>query len=562
VGKNIESATAAWEISSEDFIGALCAGTLAKQSEGRSVVVRGDVDLRDNDHTAAIVEIPEVSIIGNLVADGSCALRTCRCGVDGNVTLDGSLIEEFAPKFDPAGSVRGLFSAKECKNLRWISGKFNNDVNLNSSSIVEVGLDFSTSGELYLKGCTSLQKVNCSAWSIIADESSLSEVGSKTSAENFSAQNCSMLETAFPIEGLEWAKYDGSGVKEVPPSFYCDGPVYLNRCKKLRKLSGKMVNLEVSAAPLEQVSDLESDEIIFSECKKIPKNMTRIKAKYVIFDGCAIEKLPPGIPESSSVRIGACPNFSRLPAFWRGGLSLTGLPALEESPAGFHCGGNLDVEDCPNFSKLRGKVGGDLWLLSGLGRLRELGPDLTIVGDLTMSGLSEVEKLRCKIGRDVVAGRSLVIETGPELLVGGDLDLHGCSKLVVVRGKVSGMAMLDDSSVSALGADFECGGDLCVRETEKLTSLNCAVGGRVLASNSSLRKTGPAFQCAKSLNVTGCSNFEIAQGKIGGRVRRDISAPMKRNKETRHHPPGLAKLARPVPSRSSPPPTMTPDPRG
>jgi len=532
----LEEKNEIFRVGVENFLEALADGSLPLQAKGRPIIVQGSVDLRAHPLAPVITEIPEVAITGDLAADNSCALRICRCKVAGSVTMDGSWIEEFTAPSDHAGSVGGIFSAKDCPNLRKVSGKFNNDVYLSGSSIAEVLTDFVSTGELYLKGCMNLCRVDCSAWSIIADESSLREVGPSTAAENFSAQNCASLEAAFPISGLEWAKYNGSAVREVPASFLCDGPVYFNGCKKLRVLSGRMSKVEVSRSPLEEISSLEAEEIIFSECEKIPANMTRVKAKALIFDQCNIKKFPAGIPENASVRIGACPEFYKLPVVWGGGISLTGLPSFEATPVGFRCAGNFDAEDCPNLTRLRGRIGGDLWLLSGLGRLYELGSDLEVAGDLTLSGLTEVKKLDCKVGRDVVAGRAQINETGPKFSVGGDVDLHGCKKLVVVRGKVSGMTMLDDSSVTALGADFECGGDLCLRSAPRLISLNCRVGGRVLANNSSLRKTGPAFQCAKSLNINGCRHFQLSEGKVGGRTIRDRLVNKKEGEGGEVHP--------------------------
>jgi hypothetical protein len=511
-----------FSIGVEDFIITLADGSLEPKAAGRSIVVRGSVDLRDHPLGRVIKEIPEVTITGDLIADRTCELRTCRCRVSGQVTLDGSPVEEFLGQVyaGGAGTVGGMFSARECAGLRRISGKFNNDVDLAESGIVVVGEDFCCSGELGLQGCLRLREVDCVAWSINADGSSLTQVGPNTVVENLSVVNCSSLTVAAPVTGLTWAKYDGSGIREVPPSFRCDGPVYLNGCKKLRSLSGHMLTVEVSGARLDWVADLETSEIIFSNCAKLPENMTRIKAKAICFDHCGIEKFPGGIPEGASVRVGGCRHFSQLPVVWKGGISLTNLPSFTETPRGFRCDKNFDVEDCPSMTRLGGRIGGDLWILSGVGGLRELGEDLQVDGDLTMSGLSEVQRLNCRVGKDVVAGRSQVRETREKFSVGGDADLHGCKKLSVVRGRVGGMAMFDESAVQTIGADFECGGDLCVRGTESLVSLNCSVGGRVLAGNSSLRRTGPAFWCAGNLNITGCERFETVQGVVGGRTRR------------------------------------------
>lgn len=512
-----------YRIGVEDFLIALAAGNLEGGAAGRSIIVQGSVDLRGHPLGVEIREIPKVAITGDLIADHTCALRTCRCKVAGKVTLDGSPIEEFSDHqvyAGKAGTVGGMFSARECMRLRRISGKFNNDVDLAGSGVEDVGVDFSCSGELGLQGCAKLRKVDCIAWSINADGSSLTQIGPNTVAENLSVANCSSLEEATPVNGLTWAKYDGSGIREVPPSFQCNGPVYFNGCKKLRSLSGRMLTVEVSMARLDRVADLEAEEIIFSNCAKVPESMTGIKTNAICFEQCGIEKFPGGTPEGASVRALGCRRFSQLPVVWRGSISLTDLPSLTETPEGFRCGRNLDVEDCPNLTRLRGKIGGDLWMLSGVGRLHELGGDLQVGGDLTISVLSEVQRLSCRVGKDVVAGRSQVRETGEKFSVGGDADLHGCKKLSAVRGKVGGMTMLDESAVQAIGADFECGGDLCVRGTEKLVSLNCSVGGRVLAGNSSLRRTGPAFRCAGNLNIAGCERFETSQGMVGGRMRR------------------------------------------
>lgn len=525
------------EISPERFLGAIAAGTLRSEAGGRGIIVRGSVDLRGHALGGAITEMPDAAITGDLAADGGCALRTCRCRVSGSVTLDGSLIEEFNAKPDRVGSVGGKFSARNCPALRRIAGKFRNDVNLDGSGIGAIGGEFECLGSLGVERCMSLRLIDCRAWSVIADGSALEEIGPNAVVENLCAEDCAGLEKAFPVAGLRWAKYDGSGIREVPPEFRCDGPAYFKRCRKLRKLAGHADKFEVSMAPLERVSGVKAGEIILSECPRLPDNMPGTRAKALVFSRCGIEKFPGGIPEDTCVRVGDCRKFSRLPAFWKGDISLYDLPALRGTPRDFRCEGNFDACDCGAMDHLGGKIGGNLWLMDGTGRLRELGDDLEIGGDLTIAGLAGVRRLNCRVGKDVIAGGSRIRETGGSFFAGGDADFHGCADFSVLRGRVGGMAMLDNSSVLSIGADFECGGDLAVRETRNLVSLNCSVGGKVVATDSSLRRTGPAFRCAKSLNVAGCRHFEGGKGEVGGRTRRSAEAggkakPLRRSAET------------------------------
>lgn len=519
----IKEADELFTIGAEDFLEALMLGNLDELSGGREIIVRGSVDLRRHPLRHVITEIPDAGITGDLAADETCALKVCKARVRGSVMLDGSDIEDFSPEPDLAGGVEwgvtGTVSAKRCARLRRIAGVFNNDVSLDGSGIQAIGADFRCEGELSVEACPKLRLLDCTATTVIADGSSLEATGPNAAIENFTAEGCARLGEATPIHGLRWAKYDGSGITSVHPQFLCQGPAYFKRCRKLASLSGSVRKIEVSMAPLERISGLKTGEAIFTDCKKLPSHFGGFSSATLVFARCALEELPAGIPQDTHVRIGACPNFSRLPSHWRGDISLTQLPSLTETPPGFRCRGKFDAEDCKNLRLLAGTVDGGVRLLTGLPRLQHLGRDLEVGGDLWVSPNAGVLSIGCRVRGSVVARAGTLRETSPELEVEGDGDFHGSRELRMLRGRFGGKVILDESAAMSLGADLEVGGDLHLRETPRLVSLNCTVGGHVMVVDSSLKGTGPAFRCGKAFNARNCPNFDTLQGKVGGKTR-------------------------------------------
>lgn len=492
---------------------------LSELSGGRKIIVEGSVDLRRHPLRHVITEIPDAGITGDLAADETCALKVCKARVGGSVMLDGSNIEDFSPEPDRAGSVTGKVSAKGCASLKRISGVFNNDVSLDRSGIQTIEANFRCAGDLSVEGCSKLRLLDCAATTVIADGSSLEATGPNAIIANFTAEGCARLGVAAPIHGLRWAKYDGSGITSVHPGFLCQGPAYFKRCRKLTSLSGRAAVIEVSMAPLERIFGLKTGEAIFTDCSKLPAHVRGFSSVALVFARCDLKELPAGIPPDTHVRIGACPNFSRLPSPWRGDISLTQLPAFVETPPGFRCRGRFDAEDCKNLRLLEGTVDGGVRLLAGLPRLQHLGRGLEVGGDLWISPKAGVLSIGCRVRGSVVSRAGTLRETSPELEVGGDGDFHGSRELRVLRGRFGGKVILDESTAIALGADLEVGGDLHLRETSKLVSLNCAVGGHVMVVDSSLKGTGPAFRCGKVFNARNCPNFDTLQGEVSGKTR-------------------------------------------
>jgi hypothetical protein len=506
-------------IKAEEFLSQLASGVFLEKSKGRRVIVQGDIDLRKHRLKSQIDNIPDVSITGNLVANGECALRTCLCRVSGDVNLDGSPIEEFISVPDLVSSVSGHFSAKGCTQLRKISGKFLKDVNLDKSSIPVIGSDFCCEGDLSVKGCRKIRLLDCSAYAILADDSSLERFGPNVSADGVSAERCSRFTLLTPITGLRWGKFDGSGVREVDSRFKCAGPVYYKRCRHLTKLSGSSMTVEVSMAPLQSVTGLQSDEIIFTDCAVLPESMAGMRAKVLVFARCTMRALPAGLSPKASLRIGGCPHFSQLPNRWSGDLSISQLPSLESTPSEFRCEGNFDIAECPNLRTIAGFVGGNLQIMCGTPSLHHLGENLQVAGDLKVAGDSGAKSLNCKIGGGLSAKASHISETGAKLRVGEWGDFSGCRKLGPIRGVFGGNVELSGSSVTHLGADFECAGNLILDNADQIVSLNCTVGKTIVADNSSLQRTGPAFRCGGELWIRHVRNLKSMAGEVRGTIK-------------------------------------------
>ncbi len=505
----------------EEFLRIVSEGRSIERIEGERVIVQGSVDLRGHPLRSKITHLPDVVITGNLEADSGCALRTCQCRVEGDVNLDGSHVEEFCPAPYLVGGADGNFSAKGCANLRKLEGKFLKDVHLDGAGIQSIGATFYCKGNLAVERCLNLSLLNCRAWSVIADGSSLEGFGPNMAADNISAEGCRNLQIVTPVTGLRWGKFDGSGVREVHPNFHCHGPAHFKRCRQLKKMAGKAMTVEVSMAPLESVTRLQADEIIFTDCARLPSSMAGMQSKTLVFARCGMHELPEGIASDTTLRLGACPNFSRLPSRWRGSLSLSQLPALKTTPTDFKCDGDFDIAECVEFHEIRGFIGGELQIMCGTPSLRHLGENLEVGGDLRIAGDSGVTLLNCKVGGGLCAKFSRLTETREKLRVGGWADFSACKSLGVVRGTFGGNVVFTDSTVTQLGADFECGGDLFADGTKQLVSLNCTVRGSVTANGSSLRRTGPAFWCGRELRVKKCQLLSSLGGTVKGAVQID-----------------------------------------
>lgn len=512
------------ELDPETFLQMSAAWTTSEVVGESRIIVKGDVDLRGHPLRGKILCLPAAAITGNLYVDQTCVLRICKCRVSGDVNLNGSLIEQFTPAPDLAGSVSGIVWAKDCSHLGKISGSFRKDVHLDRSSIESLHSDFTCSGNLSVEGCSRLRELDCHAWSILADGSSLEKFGPNTTADNISAEGCANLEVVTPITGLRWAKFDGSGVREVHRGFRCAGPAYFKRCRRLTALSGHAMTFEVSMSPLESVSGLRANEVIFTDCVRLPDSMAGLHSKTLVFARCGIEELPRDLTNGASLRLGSCPNFSRLPSLWRGDLSLAELPALLSTPSDFRCQGSLDVAECTNLFKISGVVGGELQIMCGTESLQSLDSDLEVRGDLRLAGDSAVTFLNCKVSGGVAAKGSQVSETGASFRVGGWGDFSDCRKVSVFRGLFGGTVDLSSSTVTHLGADFECEGDLLINNTSHLISLNCTVRGTTVASDSSLARTGPAFLCGGELWARGCRHIISLSGEVSGNVQIDDTA--------------------------------------
>lgn len=496
-------------------------GIVSGEFTGReNLTVKGDVDLRSHPLRRLVTQLPKATILGDLRADGGCALKACYCNVKGEVNLDGSLIEEFNPHNNGV-AVTGDFSARLCRQLKVLKGVYLKDVSLDESAVEELTEDFScVKGKLSLEKCAKLRRLDCQAWSIIADRSSLLETGPNISAENFSAEACLGLKKARPIGGLQWAIYDGSGITEVEEGFSCPKRASFLRCQALKSLTGRYGRVEVSGAGLHKIHDLHADDINFSDCDPLPTNVTQFAVKRVGFIRCPIEQVPHGVPDTADLRILKCRNFSKLPTEWRGDLKLAELPELREVGSSFRCGGSVEISECDGLLKLNGTIGNGLSLLSGCRGLRELGDDLVVTGDLHLCANSFVKKLNCQVYGSVAVGQACdVTETGSKFFVQDNADFRGNRGLLTIRGKFERDVLLDDSSIVQLGADFECDGDVYLRNTKFLKGLNCSVAGSVIVENSSLSKIGPAFYCGKNLKITGCPDLRSILGRTDGGFR-------------------------------------------
>lgn len=509
-------------LEADEFLRAVAEGHLASKTGGRRVVVRGDLDLRLHPLRKSIINLPNAVITGNLIVDETCNLETCKCLVIGEVVLSDSPIEEFTPFSDPMGEegiATGKVTALRCKRLKKITGLFGGEVNLGEAGVEEISEDFSCKGNLSLIRCMELRLVNCRAAAIAADESSLSIIGPGAVTDNLSVKGCSSLKAVTPIEGLRWAKYDDSGVIEVHPQFRCAGPAYFKRCLSLVSISGRIDTVVVSLAALEQADGLRVSAITFTDCQFSPEGLAGMRAEKITFNGCSMKELPRGIPTAANLTVDGCPEFSKLPARWAGGISLYGLPSLRVTPPHFVCGGKLDIAECETLIRVGGKIGGDLYLMDGMLELKELRDDLLIEGDLWLSQRSKVETIGCRVDGGVWADGVGLRSSTTSFSVGGDAVFRGCNNLEILRGDFGGKVILDEAGVICLGADFQCKGDLSLLKTRNLTSLNCSVGGNVLAIDSSIEKTGPAFLCKKNFKLRNCPHFAFLRGNIEGRTR-------------------------------------------
>lgn len=488
----------------------------------REILVGGDVDLRKHPLRKVIEVLPRCTIVGNLYADGDCALRKFQGTVAGNVVLDGSSIEEFSDEEGGLFStpVSGNFSAKRCRRLKTLYGTYGADVDLSESGVENLGEKFSCTGTLSLKKCQNLKTIDCSAGMIVAEYSSLEETGPNTRAARFYADGCQNFRVATAIAGLQYAKYDGSGVMSVSHDFRCRAEASFLRCRRLTNIAGEILRVEVSCAPLERIDGLRCRDILFLDCENLPDTFRRFHADTAEFVRCGFSQLPAGIPESAGLTIAKCRNFFRLPKRCKGDLKLQELPQISEVPEGFFCGGNLEVKNCEGLTEINGVVGGDLEMLSGSSRVTHLGIGLEVRGNLYVCPNSSVRTLDCAVGGKLQCAEGSVIrETGSRFRVARQADFSKCRHLQTLRGEFGGDVILDGSFVRTLGADFECGGNLFLRNTRRVVMINCHVGGSVVLEDSSLEKTGPAFRCGQNFCISGEQQLSSLDGLVEGCVK-------------------------------------------
>lgn len=188
---------------------------------------------------------------------------------------------------------------------------------------------------------------------------------------------------------------------------------------------------------------------------------------------------------------------------WPGSVVLVDLPELEGILPSFACEGSLMVRSCPSLRSIAGIVGTRVDLVEVPG-LEEIGRDLEVGGDMTVSGSSSSLKvLGCSVAGSLsVMGPNGLESTAPSFRVGGSLLLHRCPVLKVVRGLVEGTVEIREGcAVERLGADFECGGDLVLMDGTCPLRVNCRVAGDVIVQLWPIASTGPAFSCGGSVRT-------------------------------------------------------------
>lgn len=485
------------------------------------LVIVGDLDLAEwEESRPGVKKIPPCLIQGNIKAAGCQSLEKLDCKVEGFVDLQESTVVEIGESF----AVSGDFLASECSSLKSLRGSFGADVIFRASSIEEIPAGVKIAGDLSISRCKHLRKVDCEVGgSLHSIRSSVETLGINfRCGGDVNIIDCANLKTIGYI-GLPQNVYlTSSGVEVVTENFECRESLYINDNESLLSIgSGSGINvgktLLVSGCP--RLTSLTANgargDTQVVRCSKL-KELKGHFSGGLLLSNCGVEHLSKHLWVAGHFIVDKCSKLVSLSSRTGKNLELGELKNLSSISEEMRCGRDMVVQGCPALRTISGEIKGDL-LLFGTADIPVLDHSLRVFGGFRAAGGARNNR-RSGHGKLIKIGR---IETQ----FGGEVTLHqvdlgstgagfACDSFHMtlsysnpdLRGKVKSDAVITHSPIEVIGAAFECGGDMKLENCMALSRLNCNISGNLSLFESQSPAFLPAFHCSGSVFVVKCVN--------------------------------------------------------
>ena len=393
----------------------------------------GDVDLS----RSSVEEVPSIAYFKrNLWLEGCRHLRLVDCRVNGSLDASRSSLAVVGPRC----RVRCGVFLSSCENLSEIGCIGNPEhLLLDGSAIRRLGPEFRCRQSISMRNCRALEKLPV----LTAEEVTIT-----------SSQICALV-TEPPNQFIiveECPRLRKLSVSPQQKLFVRECPV-----ADLRGVSKNVKTLEVSACP--RLSDLSTDwrgNILLSHLpslKQIPPsfacngfleikdcpNLKSIAGK--IGDGASFVRLSSLETLTRDLRVKGDLNvFSsetdvplQLECIVEGKLSARHCQVRETSSR-LSVSGLAVFSDCTRLRVVRGSFAGDLQISNSA--LRVLGADCEVGGNLCVLECDHLEMINCQVGGNLVVSAKNLRSLGPGFACSGTAKIFKCPYLRDIRGKV------------------------------------------------------------------------------------------------------------------------------
>lgn len=484
------------------------------------LAIVGDLDLAkwEKSHPG-IKKIPPCLIQGNIKAAGCQSLEKLDCRVEGCVDLQKSTVVEIGESF----SVTGDFLASECSSLKSLRGSFGADVIFRASSIEEIPAGVKIAGDLSISRCSHLRKVDCEVrGSLHSVRSSVGTLGINfRCGGDVNIINCANLKTIGYI-GLPQNVYlTSSGVEVVTENFECGESLYINDNKSLLSIgsgSGINVGKTLLVSGCSRLMSLTANgargDAQVVRCSKL-KELKGHFSGGLLLSNCGVEHLSKHLWIEGRFIVGKCSKLARLSSRTGKNLELGELKNLSSISEEMRCGRDMVVQGCPALRTISGEIKGD-FLLFGAADIPVLDHSLRVFGGFRAAGgarnnrrggwgLIKIGRIETQFGGEVSLHQVELGSTGVGFACDSFRMTLGYSN-PDLRGKVKSDAVVTHSPIEVIGAAFECGGDMKLENCMSLSRLNCNISGNLRLLESQSPAFLPAFHCSGSVFVTNCVN--------------------------------------------------------
>lgn len=485
------------------------------------LVVVGDLNLAEwEESRPGVKRIPPCLIQGNIKAAGCQSLERLDCRVEGCVDLQKSTVVEIGESF----SVSGDFLASECSSLKSLRGSFGADVIFRASSIEEIPAGVKIAGDLSISRCKHLRRVDCEVGgSLHSIRSSVATLGINfRCGGDVNIIDCANLKTIGYV-GLPQNVYlTSSGVEAVTENFECRESLYINDNERLLSIgsgSGINVGKTLLVSGCSRLTSLTATgaggDAQVVRCPKLKELKGQFSGS-LLLSKCGVEYLSKHLCVDGHFIVDKCSKLVNLSSRTGKNLELGELKNLSSISAEMRCGRDMVVQGCPSLRIISGEIRGD-FLLFGTADIPLLDHSLRVFGGFRAAGGAQSSRCSAR-GKLIKIGRIETQFGGEVILHQVDLGSTGagfaCDSFRMtlsysnpdLRGKVKSDTVITHSPIEVIGAAFECGGDMKLENCMALSRLNCNVSGNLNLLESQSPVFLPAFHCSGSVFVVKCMN--------------------------------------------------------